>query len=132
MRYSRLFLSFALAIAFMLGAVQTRAAEPDSKGMTFVELHEISDIAAARDYAKWAEPIMTRHGGKIIGAYEVTSVIKGMAKPGIIWVYRFANEAGMNAVGTDPEYQANVPNRNRIFNFDSNQLFAVKSILDSK
>lgn len=132
MNYTRRILPLVFAVASVISMAGNAQAQTSPESMTFVELHEVNDIAAARTYAKWAEPIMTRHGGKIVGAYEVTMVVKGMTKPGIVWVYRFANEAGMQAVGTDPEYQANIPNRNKIFNFDSNQLFAVKPIVDSK
>jgi uncharacterized protein (DUF1330 family) len=131
MKFARIFSSIIFVIAASLGSIGNASAESTQEGMTFIELHEVSDMAAARNYAKWAEPIMARHGGKIIGSYEVTNVVKGMTKPGIVWIYRFANEAGMQAVGSDPEYQANIPNRNKIFNFNSNQLFAVKSILGS-
>lgn len=131
MNILRITSSLILLISFSLAALGTASADSGSNGITFVELHEVSDMAAARDYAKWAEPIMTRHGGKIIGSYEVVNVVKGMNKPGIVWIYRFADEAGMQAVGTDPEYQANIPNRNKIFNFNSNQLFAVKPILEN-
>ena len=132
MNYTRRILPLVFAVASVISMAGNAQAQTSPESMTFVELHEVNDIAAARTYAKWAEPIMTRHGGKIVGAYEVTMVVKGMTKPGIVWVYRFANEAGMQAVGTDPEYHANIPNPNKIFNFDSNQLFAVKPIVDSK
>lgn len=93
--------------------------------MNFVELHWASDERAAEDDIRWVAPVAKRHGAEIAQVFKVEAAMKGNVQPQYIWIYRFPNEQAMNSLMADPEYAAKIPTRNKIWDFDRNQLFAV-------
>lgn len=107
---------------------------PPPGWLSFVELHWLKDggggIAAARTYLDWVRPLAKAHGGVVAQVFEVVDVPHGNLRPSLVWVYRFPNQQALQGLMQDPNYAANVPNRDRLFDFDRNQLFAVTGMVE--
>jgi uncharacterized protein (DUF1330 family) len=105
---------------------------PKSGWMNFVELHWSSDAKAAEEYVRWIQPLAKKHGGEVAQVFKVNGVMHGDLQPQYIWVYRFRDQQAMGSLMSDPEYAKNIPNRNRIWDFEKNQLFMVQPIIENK
>jgi uncharacterized protein (DUF1330 family) len=99
---------------------------PRSGWVNFVELHWARDAKAAEEYVRWIQPLAKKHGGEVAQVFKVDGVLHGDLQPQYIWVYRFRGQQAMGSLMSDPEYVKNVPNRDRIWDFEKNQLLVVQ------
>ena len=118
---------------------QTAPAEPaveaGSQALHFVEFQwvnqETSSIEEARDFIRWARDLAARHDVDLQVNVLVTGVAKGGTNaqvPDFIFVYTFPNQQTMTDMQTDPDYQARLRDRNRIFDFSRNTIWRVERL----
>lgn len=74
------------------------------------------------------DPIVRRHGGKIIFVYQILGTMKGEVKPAIAASMEFPSMDEMQALFKDPEYQKIVPQRDATFDLPRQSLFQVTPI----
>ncbi|WP_438725731.1 hypothetical protein ACR9YC_07060 [Parasphingorhabdus sp. DH2-15] len=138
---------YALSMLITLGAGSTSAialakspeaatsAQQDIavQPLHFVEFqwvnHDTSSIDEARSFISWARTVAARHNVDLQVNVMVTGIAKGGAGaqiPDFIFVYTFPSQQSMTAMQTDPEYQARLPERNRIFDFSRNTIWRVE------
>lgn len=105
------------------GAQQSQTSVEDTS-LKVVELlylkEEGGGMTAANEYFEWLAPIAERFDVEFDATYLPQEVLTGsIEKPDFILVYTFPTPETAQAVQTDPEYAANISNRNQIFDFDS-------------
>lgn len=127
----------AMTLAFLIWALMPAPAEAagDEKfPLSFVEFHWVDQqnatLQEAADYCAWVRPIAAKHGALVEHTFMVKELIKGSErdtmKPDVIFVFHFPNPEAMQALQNDPEYKANIVNRDRIFDFSINRLWRVE------
>ncbi|MEM8798187.1 MAG: DUF1330 domain-containing protein, partial [Pseudomonadota bacterium] len=108
---------FATAV-FAAGAVFAESPDPRDPSragwLTFIDIHKVSSDAEAREYAEWVKPLAEKHGVELIQVYDVVSVEAGDLQGEWIYLFRSPNPETFGALLNDPEYAANIPNRDRI------------------
>lgn len=102
----------------------TQQAQAEEVSLKVVELLHLKEggggMAAANEYFEWLAPIADRFDVEFDATYLPQEVLTGnIEKPDFILVITFPSPETAQAVQADPEYAANIPNRNQIFDFDS-------------
>ena len=126
--------AFLLALATLTASPLTMASDDKGYALSFVEFHwvdrENATLEEAEDYCAWVRPIAAKHGALVEHTFMVQGVAKGSERdtmrPDVIFVYHFPNPEAMQALQSDQEYQANIENRDRIFDFSVNRIWRVK------
>jgi uncharacterized protein (DUF1330 family) len=98
---------------------------------TMLDLHNVNDVAMARDYARWLDGVASRHGVELLQIYEVVGTPKGTEAAAVVFLLRAPSPAAFVASVEDPEYVARVPQRNQTFRMDEVRRFVVKPLLVS-
>lgn len=118
----------SLAAAFGSAGMHDARAQTAQNGKVFVDVQWVTDVNAAQDYARWVTPLMRKYGGDTIQVYRVMGVMRGEAKPALVWIYQFPSDTAMQSLMSDPEYKARIASRDKIFDFKKNQVFVVRPV----
>lgn len=77
-------------------------------------------IAERNDYEAYIEPIAARCGMRKIYSANVRKHLRGDVEDAIrVNLWHMASGAAMEQLNSDPDYQRNIPNRNRIHNMEA-------------
>lgn len=124
------FLVFAVAHAGLwVSAGSAGAAEP----VQFFDIQwlkpGVTQEQAGGYFRDRLDPIVRRHGGKIVLVYRVAATMKGDIKPALLASMTFPSPEDMQALFKDPEYQKIVPLRDATFDLERQSLFQVSPIM---
>ncbi len=112
--------------------VTARMKDPaKAEWVTLIDIHNVDDMAAARDYAAWVAGVADRNGVEILQIYEVLETVQGDQRADVVFFFRAPSPEQLGALGADAEYAARVPERDRAFRMDELRRFAVKPIIIS-
>ncbi len=97
-----------------------------AQSMTLIELISIhkdyGTTVDVQEYWQWVTPIIKKHGGEVINVYEVTQNPDNANTADFIFVIKIQPGTSMNdlveKLTNDPEYQKNIPHRNKLYNFN--------------
>ncbi len=114
---------FATLALFSSALSLANASDSKTVYITVHKLHEGKTIKDVEAYYKKLEPIFNRHGLKRFNGYQIASKIAGHAdvNPVIMHVWKIENPGVLQKIVADKEYQAQVPERNKIFNMPEMQ-----------
>ena len=124
----------SLATATALSATVAAADGYDPKDpakadwLTFIDIHQVSSEEDAMEYAAFVKPLADKHGVELIQVYDVLSVEAGDLDGEWIYLFRSPNPETFGALLNDPEYAANIPNRDRIHDMEWVKRFLLKPI----
>lgn len=123
--------ALAITAAFATGALaQDYDPQDPAKAdwLTFIDLHQVSSTEEAMDYAAFVKPLADKHGVELIQVYDVVSVEAGGLEAEWVYLFRSPDPATFGALLNDPEYAANIPNRDRIHDMDWVKRFLLRPI----
>lgn len=98
---------------------------------TMIDLGNVADMPAAREYATWLHGLASRHGVEVLQIFEVTKRLKGDEYTDVAFLLRAHEMSAFAATVNDPEYLARVPKRNETFRMPEARRFIVKPLLTS-
>lgn len=96
---------------------------------TLLDLGNVVDMPAAREYATWLDGLAARHGVEVLQIFEVTKRLKGSELADVLFLLRAKDMSAFAATVNDPEYLARVPKRNETFRMPEARRFIVKPLL---
>lgn len=123
-----------LAACVLLNFTTAMAADSKKFPLSFVEFHWVNQdnatLEEAEEYCIWVRPIAAKYGALVEHTFMVKDLAKGSERdtmrPDVIFVYHFPNPEAMQALQNDPDYKANISNRDRIFDFTLNRIWRVQ------
>lgn len=115
---------FALALPLQ-GAAQAAG----DKKVQFMDLQWLKPGVTAQQagayFSDKLDPIVRKHGGKILFTYQVAAVMRGDVKPALIASMEFPSMDAMQGLFKDPDYQRIVPQRDATFDLSKQVLYQV-------
>jgi len=121
-----------IAIAPVM-AVPAHASDPKdtlrADWVTMIDILQVTDVGAARDYAKWVDGIAQQHGVEVTQVYEVLDTPYGDLNAQIVFLMRAPSNAEMGAMANDREYKKKIKKRDRIFNMATVQRLILEPII---
>ncbi len=108
------------------------AAAPAGAAVQFVDLQWLKPGITAQNAGGYftgrLEPIVRKHGGRVIFVYRVLATMKGDVQPAVIASMEFPSMEEMQALFRDAEYQKIVPERDATFDLARQSLFQVAPV----
>ncbi|MEM0949504.1 MAG: hypothetical protein AAGK37_19045 [Pseudomonadota bacterium] len=96
--------------------------------LTFIDIHQVSSEGEAMEYAIFVKPLADKHGVGLIQVYDVLSVESSDLEGEWIYLFRSPDPETFGARLNDPEYAANILNRDRIHDMDWVKRFLLKPV----
>jgi uncharacterized protein (DUF1330 family) len=96
---------------------------------TMLDLGNVADMPAAREYATWLDGLAARHGVEVLQIFEVAKRLKGNEHTDVLFMLRAREMSAFAATVNDPDYLARVPKRNETFRMPEARRFIVKPLL---
>lgn len=133
MNIHKSFLAYFTVCLLMLGFAAQAMADIPGK-VQFMDLQwlkaGVNTQQAGEYFTGKLDPIVRKHGGKVVFVYEVMKVMKGDVKPAMIASMEFPSMEAMQALFKDAEYQKIIPLRDLIFDLPHMSLFQLSPVVE--
>ncbi|SHH80807.1 DUF1330 domain-containing protein [Cognatishimia maritima] len=123
----------AISVATVTASFATDPQDPTKADwLTFIDIHQVTSKQEALEYAEFVRPIAEKYGVDLMQIYDVVSVEAGDVEGDWVYLFRSPDPQTFGALLNDPEYAANIPNRDRIHDMEWVKRFLLKPVFLSE